>query len=124
MKRKLAIIGAPIFFSITSVASAATITTSNYAGPDTSVVVDLGLNQVGSGYAAVGYFTITDAAILTSTAAQLSSAFAILGSSGGTSYDVGAGYFMDGAFDLNASASTPPGNAFVGKNVYLVVANS
>lgn len=124
MKINLTLSVATIFFSVAAFAPSATIASSNYAGPDTSVFLDAALTQIGTGYVAVGYFDISDATILTSTASQLASAFQILGSSGGTSYDVGAGYYMNGAFGLSSIATISSGSPYIGKNIYLVVGNA
>lgn len=123
MKSKLISSISIVLISMASMASGATILASNYNSADSSVVVNVAGVQIANGYAAIGYFTITDAAILTSNSSQLAAGLQVLGASGGTSYEVGGGFFMNGAFDLSASSTTNAGSSFIGKNAYLVVGN-
>lgn len=123
MKYKLATLTGLMLASLAPFASGASVFAINYDGSDSSVVLDLDSNQISNGFAAVGYFSILDADIPTSNSTDLATAFQIFGAPGNTSYEVGGGYFMDGAFSFTASGATPLGNPFIGQNIYLVVGN-
>lgn len=107
-------------------AKSATILPTNYAGADSSVIVNLSNNAIANGFAAVGYFNVDDVDISTLNSTDLASAFQIFGASSTTTVekDFGSPFFMDGIVEFGASSPILSGSPFIGQNIYLVVGNA